>query len=158
MADRIKVLIVDDSALVRQVIAQALSTDPDIEVIGTAPDPIFAIQKMKSQWPDVLVIDIEMPRMDGITFLKNYGAASNPVVICSSLAEEGAQATFEALSAGAISIITKPKIGLKSFLRCLKRHRTGGAQCGARQSARFAGRSLGGGCGAGAQTVRRRDA
>ena len=117
MADKIKVLIVDDSALVRQVIAQALSADPDIEVIGTASDPIFAIQKMKLQWPDVLVIDIEMPRMDGITFLKKIMAQRpTPVVICSSLAEEGAQATFEALSAGAISIITKPKIGLKSFL------------------------------------------
>lgn len=117
MAEKIKVLIVDDSALVRQVIAQALSADPDIEVIGAASDPIFAIQKMKLQWPDVLVIDIEMPRMDGITFLKKIMAQRpTPVVICSSLAEEGAQATFEALSAGAISIITKPKIGLKSFL------------------------------------------
>ena len=117
MAEKIKVLIVDDSALVRQVIAQALSTDAEIEVIGTASDPLFAIQKMKSQWPDVLVIDIEMPRMDGITFLKKIMAQRpTPVVICSSLAEEGAQATFEALSAGAISIITKPKIGLKSFL------------------------------------------
>ena len=117
MAEKIKVLIVDDSALVRQVIAQALSTDAEIEVIGTASDPLFAIQKMKSQWPDVLVIDIEMPRMDGITFLKKIMAQRpTPVVVCSSLAEEGAQATFEALEAGAISIITKPKIGLKSFL------------------------------------------
>jgi two-component system chemotaxis response regulator CheB len=94
-----------------------LSTDAEIEVIGVASDPLFAIQKMKLQWPDVLVIDIEMPRMDGITFLKKIMAQRpTPVVICSSLAEEGAQATFEALSAGAISIITKPKIGLKSFL------------------------------------------
>ena len=117
MADKIKVLIVDDSALVRQVIAQALSTDAEIEVIGAASDPIFAMQKMKAQWPDVLVIDIEMPRMDGITFLKKIMAQRpTPVVVCSSLAEEGAQATFEALAAGAISIITKPKIGLKSFL------------------------------------------
>ena len=117
MADKIKVLIVDDSALVRQVIAQALSTDAEIEVIGAASDPIFAMQKMKAQWPDVLVIDIEMPRMDGITFLKKIMAQRpTPVVVCSSLAEEGAQATFEALEAGAISIITKPKIGLKSFL------------------------------------------
>ncbi|MBS1231122.1 MAG: chemotaxis response regulator protein-glutamate methylesterase [Proteobacteria bacterium] len=117
MADKIKVLIVDDSALVRQVVAQALSTDAEIEVIGAASDPIFAMQKMKLQWPDVLVIDIEMPRMDGITFLKKIMAQRpTPVVICSSLAEEGAQATFAALEAGAISIITKPKIGLKSFL------------------------------------------
>lgn len=117
MADRIKVMIVDDSALVRQIISQALSSDAEIEVIGAASDPIFAMQKMKIQWPDVLVVDIEMPRMDGITFLKKIMAQRpTPVVVCSSLAEEGAQATFEALEAGAISIITKPKIGLKSFL------------------------------------------
>jgi two-component system chemotaxis response regulator CheB len=117
MSNKIKVLVVDDSALVRQVVCQALATDPDIEVMGAASDPIFAIQKMKADWPDVLVIDIEMPRMDGITFLKKIMAERpTPVVVCSSLAEEGAQATFEALAAGAVSIITKPKIGLKSFL------------------------------------------
>lgn len=117
MSNKIKVLIVDDSAIVRQIVSQALASDPDIEVLGAASDPIFAMQKMKVQWPDVLVIDIEMPRMDGITFLKKIMAESpTPVVICSSLAEEGAQATFEAMAAGAISIITKPKIGLKSFL------------------------------------------
>jgi len=114
---RIKVMIVDDSALVRQVISQALMADAGIEVIGTAADPIFALQKMNAQWPDVLVVDIEMPRMDGITFLKKVMAEHpTPVVVCSSLAEKGAQATFEALSAGAVSIITKPKVGLKNFL------------------------------------------
>src|ERR1035437_3944296 len=117
MADKIKVMIVDDSAVVRQVVAQALASDPGIEVIATASDPVFALEKMRMLWPDVLIIDIEMPRMDGITFLKKIMAERpTPVVICSSLAEEGAQATFEALSAGAISIITKPKLGLKSFL------------------------------------------
>jgi len=117
MADKIKVMIVDDSALVRQVVAQALASDPGIEVTDVASDPIFALQKMKVRWPDVLVIDIEMPRMDGITFLKKIMAEHpTPTVICSSLAEKGAQATFEALAAGAVSIITKPKIGLKSFL------------------------------------------
>jgi len=114
---RIKVMIVDDSAVVRQVISQALMADAGIEVIGTAADPIFALQKMNAQWPDVLVIDIEMPRMDGITFLKKVMAERpTPVVVCSSLAEKGAQASFEALSAGAVSIITKPKVGLKNFL------------------------------------------
>ncbi|MCB4358091.1 protein-glutamate methylesterase/protein-glutamine glutaminase [Quatrionicoccus australiensis] len=114
---RIKVMIVDDSAVVRQVISQALMADAGIEVIGTAADPIFALQKMNAQWPDVLVVDIEMPRMDGITFLKKVMAERpTPVVVCSSLAEKGAQATFEALSAGAVSIITKPKVGLKNFL------------------------------------------
>ena len=117
MANKIKVLIVDDSALVRQVVSAALAFDPGIEVIGVASDPLFAMQKMQAQWPDVLVIDIEMPRMDGITFLKKIMTEHpTPVVVCSSLAEKGAQATFEALSAGAISIITKPKLGLKSFL------------------------------------------
>ena len=117
MADKIKVMIVDDSAVVRQVVSQALSSDPGIEVIGVAADPIFALQKMKASWPDVLVIDIEMPRMDGITFLKKIMAEHpTPVVVCSSLAEQGTQATFEALAAGAVSIITKPKSGLKSFL------------------------------------------
>jgi len=117
MAEKIKVMIVDDSALVRQVVSQTLAADPGIEVIGTAADPLFALQKMKSLWPDVLVIDIEMPRMDGITFLKKIMAERpTPVVVCSSLAEKGAQASFEALSAGAVSIITKPKLGLKSFL------------------------------------------
>jgi two-component system chemotaxis response regulator CheB len=117
MAEKIKVMIVDDSALVRQVVSQALATDPGIEVIATASDPIFALQKMKTLWPDVLVIDIEMPRMDGITFLKKIMAEHpTPVVVCSSFAEKGTQATFEALAAGAISIITKPKIGLKDFL------------------------------------------
>jgi len=117
MSEKIKVLIVDDSALVRQVVSQALASDAGIEVIGTASDPLFAMQKMQAQWPDVLVIDIEMPRMDGITFLKKIMAERpTPVVVCSSLAESGAQATFEAMAAGAVSIITKPKIGLKSFL------------------------------------------
>jgi two-component system chemotaxis response regulator CheB len=117
MADKIKVMIVDDSALVRQVVSQALASDPGIEVSDVASDPIFALQKMKSRWPDVLVIDIEMPRMDGITFLKKVMAERpTPTVVCSSLAEQGAQATFEALAAGAVAIITKPKVGLKSFL------------------------------------------
>jgi two-component system chemotaxis response regulator CheB len=99
------------------VVSQALATDSGIEVIATASDPIFALEKMKTKWPDVLIVDIEMPRMDGISFLKKImSERPTPVVICSSLAEQGAQATFEALSAGAVAIITKPKVGLKSFL------------------------------------------
>jgi len=114
---KIKVMIVDDSALVRQVVAQAIAKEPSIEVIATAQDPLFALEKMKTLWPDVLVVDIEMPRMDGLTFLKKVMAERpTPVIICSSLAERGAQVTMEALAAGAISIITKPKVGLKSFL------------------------------------------
>jgi len=117
MSEAIKVMIVDDSALVRQIISHALEAAPGIMVIGTAADPIFALQKMRAHWPDVLIVDIEMPRMDGITFLKKImSERPTPVVVCSSLAEKGTQATFEALNAGAISIITKPKVGLKNFL------------------------------------------
>lgn len=115
---RIKVLIVDDSAVVRQVLSAVLSDDSQIEVIGAASDPVFAIARMQNNWPDVIVLDIEMPRMDGITFLKKLMAERpTPVVICSTLTEKGAETTMQAMSAGAISIVTKPKIGLKQFLQ-----------------------------------------
>ncbi|GAB4212649.1 MAG: chemotaxis response regulator protein-glutamate methylesterase [Rhodoferax sp.] len=114
---RIKVLVVDDSAVVRQVVTSLLSADPDIEVIAAVADPILAIARMNVQWPDVVVLDIEMPRMDGITFLKKIMAEHpTPVVICSTLAEAGTQTAMAAMSAGAVAIITKPKIGLKQFL------------------------------------------
>jgi two-component system chemotaxis response regulator CheB len=115
---KIKVLIVDDSAVVREVVKQVLESDPNIQVIGTAMDPLFAMEKMKIQWPDVIVLDIEMPRMDGLTFLhKIMAERPTPVVICSTLTEKGAQATMQALAAGATSIITKPKMGVKRFLQ-----------------------------------------
>jgi two-component system chemotaxis response regulator CheB len=118
LADKIKVMVVDDSAVVRQVVTQAVAGDPAIEVIATAQDPVFALEKMRTLWPDVLVVDIEMPRMDGLTFLKKIMAEHpTPVIICSSLAEKGAQVTMEALAAGAFTIITKPKMGVKSFLQ-----------------------------------------
>lgn len=114
---RIKVMVVDDSAVVRQVVAGLLADDPDIQVIAAVADPILAIARMKVQWPDVFVLDIEMPRMDGITFLKRIMAERpTPVVICSTLTETGAQTSMAALSAGAVAIITKPKLGLKQFL------------------------------------------
>ncbi|MCE0558847.1 MULTISPECIES: chemotaxis response regulator protein-glutamate methylesterase [unclassified Motilimonas] len=114
----INVLIVDDSAVVRQVLTQQLDGAAGIKVIGAASDPIFAMKKMASQWPDVIVLDIEMPRMDGITFLKKIMAERpTPVVICSTLAGKGADATMQALAAGAIDVITKPKAGLKGFLQ-----------------------------------------
>ena len=103
--------------MVRQVVQAILDREPDIEVIGAASDPIFAIDRMNKQWPDVIVLDIEMPRMDGITFLKKIMAEHpTPVVICSSLTEKGAATTMQALEAGAVEIITKPQIGLKRFL------------------------------------------
>lgn len=115
---KIKVLLVDDSAVVRQVNRETLEKEADIEVIGAVADPLFAIEKMKQVWPDVIVTDIEMPRMDGITFLKKIMAEHpTPFVVCSSLAEKGAAATMEALAAGALAIITKPKLGVKQFLQ-----------------------------------------
>lgn len=117
MSARIKVMIVDDSAVVRQTVRQALERDAGIEVIAAASDPLFAISHMQREWPDVIVLDIEMPRMDGLTFLKKIMTERpTPVVICSSLAESGAAATLQALSAGAAAIITKPKMGVKQFL------------------------------------------
>ena len=115
---KISVLIVDDSAVVRQVMAEVLGGSPEIEVIGAASDPIFAMEKMKKQWPDVIVLDVEMPRMDGITFLKKIMAERpTPVVICSTLTEKGAETTMQALAAGAVGVAAKPKIGLKQHLQ-----------------------------------------
>ncbi len=117
MNRKIRVFIVDDSAVVRQVVAAVLAQDPAIEVIGSAADPLFAQQKMQAQWPDVILLDVEMPRMDGITFLKKImSERPTPVVICSTLTEKGAQTSVDALAAGAVEIITKPKVGLKDFL------------------------------------------
>jgi two-component system chemotaxis response regulator CheB len=109
---RIRVLIVDDSAVVRQTLSDVLSRDPGIEVIGTASDPFVAAERMREQVPDVITLDIEMPRMDGLTFLQKI----IPVVICSTLAEEGAQSTLKALEYGAVDIIAKPRLGTKQFL------------------------------------------
>ncbi len=115
--NNIKVLLVDDSAVVRQVISSLLNNAPGIEILAAVADPIFALKRMEQGWPDVIVLDIEMPRMDGLTFLqKIMQERPTPVVICSTLTEQGADTTLQALSLGAVSIITKPKIGLKSFL------------------------------------------
>ena len=115
--ERIKVMVVDDSAVVRQVVSAVLGADPGIEVISAVADPLLAMVRMQSQWPDVIVLDIEMPRMDGITFLKKImRERPTPVVICSTLAEAGAKTSIEALAAGAVAIISKPKLGLKQFL------------------------------------------
>jgi two-component system chemotaxis response regulator CheB len=114
---KIKVMVVDDSAVVRQVVTAMLADDPEIEVLCAVADPLLAMARMQTAWPDVIVLDIEMPRMDGITFLKKIMAERpTPVVICSTLTEKGAQTSMAALSAGAVAIITKPKIGLKQFL------------------------------------------
>ncbi|MHB1670225.1 MAG: protein-glutamate methylesterase/protein-glutamine glutaminase [Thiomonas sp.] len=118
LPSKVRVFIVDDSAVVRQVLQAVLLRDPGIEVLGAAPDPLFALQRMQQGgWPDVLVLDVEMPRMDGITFLKKLMIEHPlPVVICSTLTEKGAQITLDALAAGAVSVVTKPRVGLKDFL------------------------------------------
>jgi two-component system, chemotaxis family, protein-glutamate methylesterase/glutaminase len=114
---RIRVLIVDDSALVRRTLSEILSSDPEIEVIGTASDPFVAAERMREQAPDVITLDIEMPRMDGLTFLRKIMSQHPvPVVICSSLAEEGAETTLKALEYGAVEIVTKPRLGTRQFL------------------------------------------
>ncbi len=113
----IDVLVIDDSAVVRQVLSGILNEAPDIKVYAAASDPIFARQHMEKRWPDVIVLDIEMPRMDGLTFLRQImGERPTPVIICSSLAEKGAELTLQALAAGAIDIVTKPQLGVKDFL------------------------------------------
>ncbi|MGB4073940.1 protein-glutamate methylesterase/protein-glutamine glutaminase [Pseudomonas sp.] len=114
----IKVMIVDDSAVMREVMQQLLAPHKDIEVVGAAMDPLLAMQKMKTVWPDVILLDVEMPRMDGITFLRQIMATRpTPVVICSTLTEKGAAITLQALSAGAVEVITKPTMGLRDFLQ-----------------------------------------
>ncbi len=117
MSRKIRVLIVDDSAVVRQTLSALLSADPEIEVIATAGDPYVAADRIREQVPDVITLDIEMPRMDGLTFLREIMTQHPiPVVICSSLAEKGAQSALKALELGAVDIITKPRLGTKQFL------------------------------------------
>lgn len=113
----IQVLVVDDSAVVRQVLTAILNEAPDMTVYATASDPIFARQQMQKRWPDVIVLDIEMPRMDGLTFLRQLMSEKpTPVIICSSLAVKGTELSLQALSAGAVDVVTKPQLGVKDFL------------------------------------------
>lgn len=114
----IKVMVVDDSAVVRQVLSGLLNAASGIEVLNAVSDPLLAMERMKTAWPDVIVLDVEMPRMDGITFLRKIMAERpTPVVICSTLTEKGAQTSMDALAAGAVAIVTKPKLDLKNFLQ-----------------------------------------
>ena len=115
---KIKVLIVDDSAVVRQTIKEVLESDPAIEVTATASDPFYAAEKLKTVIPDVITLDVEMPRMDGITFLKKImGQFPIPVVMVSSLTQKGSQTALRALEYGAVEIIEKPQLGVKKFIR-----------------------------------------
>ena len=114
---KIRVLVVDDSAVVRQTMKEILESDPNIEVIATAADPYIAVERIRQEVPDVITLDIEMPRMDGLTFLEKLMAQRPiPVVICSTLTERGSETALAALEKGAVEIITKPKVGTKQFL------------------------------------------
>ena len=117
MAKKIRVLVVDDSAVVRQSLTEIIESDPNLEVMGTASDPYLAANKIKNEVPDVITLDIEMPRMDGLTFLKKIMSQHPmPVVIISSLTAKGTQTGIRALEYGAVEIITKPQMYSKDFI------------------------------------------
>jgi two-component system chemotaxis response regulator CheB len=114
---KIRVLIVDDSATVRQTLAAVLESDPEIEVLGVASDPYVAARRIAEEIPDVITLDVEMPRMDGITFLRKLMSQRPiPVVMCSSLIEAGSETLLQALEAGAVDVILKPKMGVAEHL------------------------------------------
>jgi two-component system chemotaxis response regulator CheB len=118
MSKKIRVLIVDDSSLVRQMLTEILNDSPDIEVVGVASDPLIARDRIKALNPDVLTLDVEMPRMDGLTFLSNLmRLRPMPVIMVSSLTESGAQTTLRALELGAVDFVSKPKADLAGTLR-----------------------------------------
>src|SRR5690349_4245817 len=117
MAKKIKVLVIDDSALVRQILVEILKGAHDMEVVGTASDPFIARERIKETNPDVLTLDVEMPRMDGITFLANLmRLRPMPVVMVSSLTERGAEITLKALELGAVDFVSKPKVDVAGTL------------------------------------------
>lgn len=113
----IRVLLVDDSALMRQTLGALLHDSPGIELLAAVSDPLLAMKRMQQEWPDVIVLDVEMPHMDGITFLKKImHERPTPVIICSTLTEQGAQTTLDAMAAGAFTAMAKPRLGLRHFL------------------------------------------
>jgi two-component system chemotaxis response regulator CheB len=115
---KIKVLIVDDSALIRSVMSEIINSQPDMEVVGVAPDPLVARELIKQTNPDVLTLDVEMPKMDGLDFLeKLMRLRPMPVVMVSSLTERGSEITMRALELGAVDFVTKPKISIQSGMR-----------------------------------------
>jgi two-component system chemotaxis response regulator CheB len=148
---KIRVLIVDDSALVRQLLTQILRADPALEVVGVAQDAYVAREKIKLLNPDVLTLDVEMPKMDGIQFLRNLmRLRPMPVVMCSSLTEKGAEVTLSALELGAIDFVTKPKIDLAHTLDDYAAEIIGKIKVAARARVRALGANAGGGPGGGA--------
>ena len=115
---KIKVLIVDDSALIRSVMKEIIGSQPDMEVVGVAPDPLVARELIKQTNPDVLTLDVEMPKMDGLDFLeKLMRLRPMPVLMVSSLTERGSEITMRALELGAVDFVTKPKISIQTGMR-----------------------------------------
>lgn len=120
---KIGVFIIDDSALVRKVLTNMLDKQPDIECLGSAPDPIFALKKMEKHWPDVIVLDVEMPRMNGLEFLKKLMAERpTPTIMCSTSTSQNSANGLEALAVGAIDVVEKPKLNLQDELFKEKNH------------------------------------
>jgi two-component system chemotaxis response regulator CheB len=119
---KIQIAVIDDSALVRQVFTEIINAEPEFSLLFTASDPLFALDKMRSAWPDVIILDVEMPRMDGITFLRKIMQEHpTPIIMCSTLTQANSPTLMQALQNGAIDIFTKPSVGLKDFLSDSKR-------------------------------------
>jgi two-component system chemotaxis response regulator CheB len=137
LRQKVRVLIVDDSASVRQTLTTILSEDPDIEVMATASDPFAAARRLQSELPDVIILDVEMPRMDGITFLRKIMAQHPlPVIICSSLTEQGSAVMFEAFEAGAVDIVPKPRMDARRALMESSNRLREAVKCAARARVR----------------------
>lgn len=140
----IKVLIIDDSAVIRCLLTEILNEAPDIEVVGVAPDPIIARTKIQNLRPDVITLDVEMPRMDGLTFLEELMRTNPlPVVMISALTEKGCDVTLRALELGAVDYIQKPALDLKEGIRSIAEEIQRKVRIASRARVRVSGRSQG---------------